>query len=216
MSEAAIAPAVADSGLPVLRFRLPGRWWPVPLHDAAGARASIRELVREQVGRADELAGLREALARRTLAALDQAIAGAGQSMHLALEIVPGVPLPASFTVFLLDPVLAPAVGTDPSRVVQVMERAVVEGRMPGFETRTRFTAHRSEVLRVHRVREAEVQEGGADGARLLLIDYWVTVPGTKRMVLVSCSSALVELQHELLGFFDAVIRASYWAEPSA
>jgi hypothetical protein len=203
-------PGAAPERLPELRFRLPGRWWPVPLRDTEGARSSIRSLVREQVGVADEHAGLRDALARRILGTLESAIAGSGQSMYLALEIVKGAPLPATLTVFLLDTPLAPSVGTAPDRVIDVMERALVGSMTPGLDARLRFKTRESEALRAHRI----VESTGDDSARTLVVDYWVSVPQTKRVVLASFSTGLVELQDELLGFFDAIVKASYWRHP--
>ncbi len=53
----------ADASLPRLIFRLPGTWWPVPLDDRERARASIKGLVRRQVGISDDRARLRDELA---------------------------------------------------------------------------------------------------------------------------------------------------------
>jgi len=55
----------SDSGLPRWRFRLAGKWFSSGLHDDAARRPLIKDLVEEQVGRAEENATLRALMRRR-------------------------------------------------------------------------------------------------------------------------------------------------------
>lgn len=208
------AAAASDAeSLPELVLRLPGRWWQVPLHDQAEARTSLRGLVREQLGAADERARLRDALTRRMLESLEAAISGGGQSMHVALDIVPRIPLPATVTVSLVERPLAPSVGTASERVLEVLDRGLVAAEVEGLESRFRVAAPGGEAIRVHRVLAPTVEDDEEVTPRTLIADYWLAVPGTKRVVVVSCSTALAELQDEMLGLFDAIVVASRWRD---
>lgn len=200
--------------LPELRFRLPGRWWQVPLSDAAAAREGIRALVREQLGRADDQASLREALSRRMLAALQDAIAGNGLSLQIALSIVDDVPLPVTMAVLLPDIGMTPSIGTSPAAVIGVLEQTMRTGGR--LDSVSRFSIRESEVLRSHRIASAASDpRPDSPESQVLLADYWVTVPGTKRVLLITFSSSLVDIADVMLEFFDSILAASYWhAEP--
>lgn len=208
---AGLAPATPPEPLPELRFRLPGKWWQVPLGDEARAKASIRDLVREQIGISDELAGLRHAMGRRLIAGLEGAIAGDGLAMQIALRIVPGVPLPAFFTVALPSIGMTPSIGTSPSAVIGVLERALTAGTRLDPGTTSRFTIRESAVLRSHRIHRDEVDVAPP----ALIADYWVTVPKSKRVLLITFSTGLVDIADEMLGLFDSILAASYWTRPS-
>lgn len=196
--------------LPTLRFRLPGSWWQVPLHDEAEAEASIRRLVDSQVGRGDEHATLRRELRDELLDSARTAIGGNGQSMQIALDIIETLPLSASFTVFLPEVGMTPALGTEPSAVLSVLEKGLAASDPSGFATASRSATPESAVLRIHRQRLVP-----ADGERpeqaALSVEYWITVPGTKRVVLVAFSTAFVELEDVMLQLFDSIIALSYW-----
>jgi len=196
--------------LPELRFRLPGQWWQIPLHGREEARDSIKKLVSRQVGTADDKAKLRDQLRRQLLQAVEVAIEGNGQSMQVALDVVEEFPIPVSFTVFLPQLQLTPSVGTEGASVISLLQRgleAVASGRL---ETAHRFTAHDSEVLRVHRQHLIR-GEDGEEGLPALAADYWLSIPETKRVVLVNFSTALTGIDEVMLTFFDSIVRASYW-----
>jgi len=201
------APARAAEPLPELRFRLPGKWWQVPLKDHDTAKASIRDMVRDQVGTSDEHANLRAGLSRRLLTSLEAAIAGDGLAMHIALRILPGIPIPASFTVALPSIGMTPAIGTSPAAVIGVLEKTLMTGEKLD-ETAHRFSIRESEVLRSHRIRISDEADAAPP---TLLADYWVTVPRTKRVLLISFSTGLVDITDEMLGLFDSILAASYW-----
>jgi hypothetical protein len=199
--------------LPTLRFRLPGQWSQIPLHERAEARTAIERLVELQVGKADQYATLRRDIRSRLLAALEAAIDGSGQSMHVALNVVPEVPISASFTVFLPAVALTPALGTTSTAVMDVFERGLATAA--DMETAQKFGIAGSEVLRVHRETVADFDDEHRD-IRSLVVDYWLTVPGTKRIVLVSFSTLFSELAEVMITFFDSILRASYWEMPAA
>jgi hypothetical protein len=64
-------------------------------------------------------------------------------------------------------------------------------------------------------VRTIDVGSGDDTGTmETLVVDYWAAVPGTKRVMLVSFSTSMAELQEQLLQFFDAIMRAARWEQP--
>ncbi|MFF3065539.1 hypothetical protein ACFVQ3_13350 [Oerskovia sp. NPDC057915] len=196
--------------LPQLRLRLPGSWWQVPLHDRAEARASVRRLVAAQVGPADDRASVRIELERRVLAALDDAIGGEGQAFHVALSIVPGVPLPVTAMVSLPAQQLTPAIGTSATATMAILERGLADVTEGGADSLHRFTAGASEVAR--RTRRHVVADPDSDETLpTVAVEYWMTVPGTKRFVLVSFSAPAGELEEPLTGLFDQIVRVSSW-----
>ena len=198
--------------VPQLRFRLPGKWWQVPLTDLDEARASIRRLVDRAVGNRDDRASDRDRMRKQLTTAAEKAVSGRGTAMHIALEIVEGLPIPASFTVFQPDLRLSPAVGTDGPAVIGILQQGLEQRADFNPETAYRFTAHRSEVLRQHRTEVTRAEAETVQELPALIVDYWMTVPGAKRVVLVSFSTALSGIDEIMLGFFDSVIGASYWS----
>lgn len=203
------------SALPTLRLRLPGQWWQIPLHDRDEARESIRRLVSRQLGSADVHAQAREDLRRHLLAALEQSIAGDGQSFHVALEIVPDIPVPVAISVAMPQQAITPAVGTSPAAVMEILERGLELAAPETWATAQRFESRGSSVLRLHRRQSVETldTDGENPGKPVdgLAADYWMTVPGTKRFVLVACSTAFGPLEQIMLTFFDSIVRAAYW-----
>ncbi|GGH42937.1 hypothetical protein [Microbacterium album] len=221
------AAVTSASPLPELRLRLPGAWWQIPLHDRETAREAIRGLVRRQLP-GDALAPVRIAAERRLLAGLEQPIGGDALALHVALQVIPGTPLPLSAFVVQPERRLSPAIGTAPAATMAVLERALESGA-PG--ELHRFRTAESEVARRVRRERVPAPLGGpvsADalahaGARpedvpetvdTLAVEYYLTVPGTKGFLLVVFTAPLGALQDTLVGFFDALIRVAYWHRP--
>ncbi len=65
-------------------------------------------------------------------------------------------------------------------------------------------------MLRLHRRFPVEGRQG-EEPLDALAADYWMTIPGTKRFMLVSCSTAYGPLEATMLGFFDSIVRAAFW-----
>lgn len=204
--------------LPELRFRLPGDWWAVDLHERDAAVASAHRLARHRIGPQDDRVLLRERVTRELTEAIDAAIRAGGQSMFIAINILDGVPLPISFGVYLPEVGMTPAIGTDPDRVLDILEQGVqhvatAEHADPGDPAdRVRIALPETKATRIHRVRAIDVGSGEDAGTlETLIVDYWVAVPGTKRVMLVSFTTSMAALQEQLLQFFDAIMRAARW-----
>lgn len=208
-----IAPA-----LPTLRFRLPGDWWLIPLADREAAVASATRLIRQRIGTQDDRATLRARLSRDLAAAIDEAIAGNGQSMLIAVQIVETVPIPISITVYLPDVSMSPAIGTSADRVLDILEQGLEGLDVPeigDLGELERVALKGTTALRSVRTRQIEVGTGDDRGLMdVLVVDYWVAVPGTKRVVLANFSTSYAELREQMLVFFDAIMRAAYFEGP--
>jgi hypothetical protein len=211
------AHGVVAEPLPELRFRLPGTWAQIPLRNEVAAKEAVKALVAKQIGTSDEAATVRDALRRQLMTALTEAIAGNGQSMQIALEIVEGFPLPVSFTVFLPEQAMTPAIGTDAESVMLVLEQGLRSRDDIDEETMERFSTAESEVVRTSRTQVVPTEEGVED-LTVLLVDYWMTIPGTKRFILINFHTALVEAAAELTVLFDSIVKAAYWyaSQPEA
>ncbi|MCU1513753.1 MAG: hypothetical protein JWO10_843 [Microbacteriaceae bacterium] len=199
--------------LPTIRFRLPGQWFQIPLHSRDEARTAIERVVLQQVGAADDRATLRRELRGRLFSALEAAIDGDGQSMQIALNIVPEVPISASFSVFLPQVTLTPSIGTSPTAVMDLFERGLATAT--DMTTAKRFSTPDSAVLRLHRREMAKVDDKHED-LPSLMVDYWVTIPGFKRVVLLSFATVFSELEEVMLQFFDSIVGVTYWSQPEA
>ena len=63
------------------------------------------------------------------------------------------------------------------------------------------------------RLTESVVAEGLEDvPIRSFSADYWRTVPGSKRLVLVTVTSPLADIPHTLLRLADAIVAGSRYA----
>lgn len=204
--------------LPELRLRLPGKWWQVPLHDEVEARASIRQLVERQVGRADDRAALRNELRTQFFAALESAIKADGQAMHLALDFVEGEPMSASVTVFLPPIGMTPAIGTSGKAVIDLLEQGLRQTPGQELEGLVHFDTAESRVLRTQKRVLANVVDAEGERAELetLVAEYWMSIPGTKRVILLVFTTIFVALEEVMLDFFDSIVRVAYWERPKA
>lgn len=214
---------MADAAtLPELRFRLPGDWWTTDLTDRDAAVASAHRLVRHRIGPQDDRVLLRQRVIGDFTRAIDAAIEAKGLGMFMAISIAEGTPLPITFTVHAPDVSLSPAIGTKPEAVLEVLEQGI-EALAAGAHTdpgdpadRVRVDLPETQATRLHRVRVLDVGTDADPGSlETLIVDYWVAVPGSKRIVLVSFSTSMAQLQEFLLPFFDAIMRAAIWTHPS-
>ncbi|WP_168626569.1 MULTISPECIES: hypothetical protein [unclassified Cryobacterium] len=196
--------------MPTLRFRLPGDWWATSLLDREAAIAAATRLIRHRIGTTDDRSALRARLRREFTAAIDEAIAGNGQSMFLAIQLVDGLPLPITITVYLLDVELVPAVGTRGDRVLGILRQGLEGSADTGDLTALELAG--TSALRRDRIRATAVGSGDDSGSLdVLIVDYWLAVPDTKRVVLVNFSTSMAGLREHLLPFFDALMRVAYW-----
>lgn len=194
-----------------LELTLPGQWFCVPL-GAADLSEHLRGFARELLGNHDRNANARALLHRRILHGAQQAAGAKAEQLYLGVALTDEVPLPGTITVY-------PAIAMATTREVDaksVMDAAIPllvraetepEGGepVPSAEDRV-FTVADRMVLRRPRIR---IDADNPEAPPALLIDYWVTVPGSNRVQLVHVS--LPEAVHTELytTLFDEIVFAS-------
>ncbi|MCH1884144.1 hypothetical protein [Agrococcus sp. ARC_14] len=203
-----------------LALALPGRWFTVPI-GSPDARQRIRELAQELHGGADDRAGIRIALRRRIEAALERAEAGRAEQLHLgiSLEGIPtdgvghgaDVPMPAVASVYQGVPV-STAESTAPDAVMAALVPLVLRAAhepfggsaIPGDDDRV-FRAGASRILR-----RPSIRDPGEEGTLpSLAADYWLTVPGERRAVLLHLDVPLLAPTELLLALCDGIALAA-------
>jgi len=205
-----------EVSLPRWRFRLAGKWFSIELNDDAARRRSIKDLVEEQVGKAEENATLRALMRRRVETGAVAARDAQAQGMFIATEVSPGLAMPVTLTVYApSDLHMSPAVGTAPETVISMLEKSFVTLEMEGNDTATRLSLGQAEVLRLHRYASPPPDEHAPETVRNLIVDYWCTVPGSKRVVLANFFTPLSDITNVMLEYFDGVVRASYFEAES-
>lgn len=209
--------AESQQTLPRLVLRLPGTWVQLDPSRPEITDKRIRAFVELSMGRADELAQARADLRRSMGLMLERADGPAAlESTFLCHEVEPGVPTPIAVSVF------APA-ALHISPVVGTAARDVMDGFLAAMEAMgdgedwVRRPCVDGESARRWRVTETVLAEGLEDApVRSFGADYWRTVPGTKRLVLVTVTSPLADIPETMLRLADAIVAGSRFAAPEA
>ncbi|QNE47951.1 hypothetical protein F1C58_14295 [Glaciihabitans sp. INWT7] len=198
-----------------LRLRFPGAWREIPLRDAAVTAEAVRRLVVESIGRADDRARLRAEVRERLLSAASAARAANADRFVIALEAVTGLPIPAFLGVYTPGLDVSAATSAAAAEVMSVVITAL--GALPGEDGSERYSTGESEVLVTSRedVVVPEMPPGvdiDPDEVRNLLIDFWMTVPGERRVVLLSSSSPAIDLREPLFNLYRAIVSTAEWS----
>ncbi len=139
--------------------------------------------------------------------------AAALESTFLCHEIAPGSPTPIAVSVFSPAEIhLSPAVGTRSGTVIETFLAAMeVLGDAADW---TRIDCADGEAARRWRITETVVAEGAEDlPLRSFVADYWRTVPGSKRLVLVTVTSPLADIPLTLIHLADAIVAGSRFVD---
>lgn len=177
---------------------LPSSWWSVPLATPQGRRKGIAALVEEQVGRADQHAGLRADLRRHLEQAADDAAAAGGRILAVSLMRAGGVPVPATLTVYRV-----PGAGLLERGVAEMHDvLAADDGAADALEL---AEGPSGAVLRRVTRRPGAASVGG-QGVELLLADYWVDPGDGRGPLCLSFSTPLVGQAPAMLELFDVIV----------
>ncbi|MET0989246.1 MAG: hypothetical protein ABWY54_01225 [Glaciihabitans sp.] len=200
------------SGAP--RFALPGTWGRINLASSATVQSSIRKVVEHAIGRDDRLATVRAEMRSRFLEAATVARDHDATDFHIALELAPGIPLPAWVSVFVPD--------IDATDFQALGLTDLKEALNFGLSTAQNDVATSQTVVektRVHAVRQAfrTVQPATDEAPELELLraDYWLAAPNPNRLALLSFTTGYVQFETEMLELFDAVISTVRWPVPA-
>ncbi|MFJ6651598.1 hypothetical protein ACIQLJ_02240 [Microbacterium sp. NPDC091313] len=211
------ASGLADAvGTPQLSFQLPGRWLALDPRSPY-AEGEIERVVREVVGVADDAALARRRLRESLGRAADAARRADAHGFFACLEIAPEIRVPASVTVHAPTGMrMTPAVGTSADAVLATLRASFAELSVDGIDTATRLDGPRASMLRLERLSEEVVEEGGETATVTRLeVEYWFAVPGSKQVVLALFVSPLGELRNALRNLFDSIALAA-WFGPEA
>ncbi len=201
---------------PPLRFRLLGSWHAVLLNELE-SRDLVSEFVASVVGKRDIDATLRARMRQDLTTAIATAQAGHARAMFIATEVVPGLPMPVTLTVYSPPRMhMSPAVGTSPETVMAVLKKSFAATGMAHLGTARESSIPGSRILRLHHVDDHDLPEQPELHTRTLTADYWYTVPGSKQVVVATFSTPMGDIPNLMLDYFDAVVRASYWDERQA
>jgi len=199
-----------SSSAPRLTLRLPGTWLQLDPSRPELTSTRIHAFVEDSIGRSDQLAsaraGLRDALHAMLDGVEEQA---AHESTFLCHEIAPGVSAPIAVSVFAPAEVrMSPVMGTDPGDVIAGFLKAM-EALDHATEWR-RLACADGYAARRWRVAAREVTPALADHAlNTFAAEYWRTVPGSKRLMLVTVTSPLADIPQTMLRLADAIVAGS-------
>lgn len=196
---------------PPLRFRLIGSWRPVLLNELDSATL-ISEFVASVVGKRDIDATVRARMRHDLTDAIAAARSRDAQAMFIATEIMPGLPMPVTLTVYSPpDMRMSPAVGTSPAAVMTALRASFEHIDMAHLDTARPSAIAGSEIVRLHHLDDHDLPEQEGLHTRTLTADYWYTVPQSKQLVIATFSTPLGDIPNVMLDYFDALVAASYW-----
>ncbi|WP_411700777.1 hypothetical protein [Conyzicola sp.] len=196
------------------RFALPGTWGRINLASPATTQTSIRKVVEHAIGRDDRLATVRAEMRSRFLEAATVAREHDATDFHIALELAPGIPMPAWVSVFVpdIDATDFQALGLTDLKEALNFGLATAQSDVATSQTTVPQT-------RVHAVRQAfrTVQAATEEAPELELLraDYWLAAPNPNRLALLSFTTGYVQFESEMLELFDAVISTVRWPAPA-
>jgi hypothetical protein len=195
---------------------LPGSWWTVDLADRAGDERSIRRMAERLLGTHDRLARQRAELRAHMTELVEKAREGGAANLYIALEFSPGVGLPLSLSVFWPPEIVIGSVPSTPSTVIELV-RASLDSldSAPSYESGDVEELGTSSAWRRWRIVTSPA-DGDMPEIATLLVDYWVAVPGTQRVVLLTFSTPLVDEREALLEMFRIIVGLIRWTDATA
>lgn len=178
----------------------PGTWLALPFTDDDDQlRARIKRTVTARVGRDDRLARQRRTAVDDLLVTAQQARSSGADAMYLAMEILPGVPFPAS--VVTIDDRWPEASGATPRRD----PAAALAAGFPNAE----IVQHRmGPVARVTETGTATIGETSTPSARA---QYWIPYPDADRLLIVTLSAPMAADPDLWLTLFDSIVDSLTW-----
>jgi len=196
------------------RFALPGSWGRINLATDRTTQSSIRKVVEHAIGRDDNLATLRADLRKQFASAAEIARANSAVDFHIALELAPGVPLPAWLGVFLpdIDSTDFAALGLTELQTALGTGLALTDGE-EAVGTKALSVGKIKAVRQAfHRIRPATDDEPALE---LLQVDYWLAAAAPNRLALLTFTTNYVDFEDQMLELFDAVISTVRWPAPA-
>lgn len=213
----------AVGGRPSVDFMLPGRWWHIALGETEDVAAQVRAMTRSVVGSQDDRARLRRELAQEVSRAASAAAQAHATDFYFAVEVIPGVPIPAFLAIYwpqlpaglslLLGPAAASSALAASLRTAQPDAEVVDLGgdEVGVVRSVTTIATSLEAALEAHDGTEAR---GPGDG-RDVVVSYWALRSDAPRPLLLSFTSPLASMKGELVELFDAIVGTVTWTEPT-
>ncbi|MCU1423419.1 MAG: hypothetical protein JWN36_3070 [Microbacteriaceae bacterium] len=180
---------------------LPGTWASIPMDDDEAMERRIKALVVEQVGRNDRFAKTRREVREQLTDVARKAKQNGAISFVMSLEIMPGVPFPASI-------MIAEAAWPDE------MDGTGVEGA----EARLRFLRPDAEILELHvgpvaRIAEVTEMAIGDTTTPQVQAQYWVTAADAERVFRIFADVPMAEQPDLYLELLDSIVDSMLWIQ---
>ena len=185
-----------------LTIVFPGTWVMIPLHDDEAAARRIQRLVADRVGRADRLARVRRTAKTELERLVSLANDSAAFALALSLEILPGVPFPASLVLSREEWPTRPEATDEPG--------AHLARCFPGDEA---LELSIGPVRRRSAVRQTTYEE---ESAPELVADYRFPTPGGERLIHARINAPMATAPDLYLELFDAMIDSISFRSPVA
>jgi hypothetical protein len=192
---------VADGRFSII---LPGTWAPIPLTDDEAIASRVRALVMKQIGRNDRLARTRRELREQLTDTAIQAKANGAISFALSLEILPGIPFPASLLI---------AEDTWPLGDEE-LDFDDLAGRLRNARPNADILDFVSGP--VARVAERGVMQLGESTTPKVEAQYWVAGDGGSRLFRVFVDAPMADAPELYLELFDAIVDSMIWIADDA
>jgi len=202
-----------EASAPGVQIVLPGSWWNIPVHDEEASARAIRALANKVTNRMDEFARVRGDLRSELTALADKAREGGTEQLFLALEIVPGAVLPMSLAVFWPDLDLLGSRPSDPQSVIDMVRQSLAS--LPDSdEYGDDEVAVLGDTTTYRRCTTIEhPADGDVEAYETLVVDYWIAVPNTQRVALLTFSTNIAGERELLLQLFRVMVESLRWDE---
>ncbi|GGE82008.1 hypothetical protein [Mycetocola zhadangensis] len=182
-----------------LSLILPGSWAVVPLTDRDAAQARITALIKKQMGKNDRLASVRRELKTSLVQAAEEAITFGAVGLAISLEILPGVPFPASL---IIIPVNWPSAFENDDSTQTERLLATYPGATLIDEESDRPIVRRHEVVTTTYETETSTD---------LRINYWLPAGDGSRLARVHIKAPMAHTPALWLELFDAIVGSLGW-----
>jgi len=190
---------------------LPGRWWHVPLETAGTVESSVKAMAREIVGAQDDRAGLRAQIRERVSRAAEKATRAGGTDFYFAIEVVPGVPVPATLTVAWV-PSSSPALAAvDQEAAAQELMSTL--GSQDAESVLEMWDDREHTVVRSVRRRVKVAEEEGLDDQPQLAATYWLLRATSSSNMVLDFRTPMAEVADAAVTLFDAIVGSVSWPE---
>lgn len=187
-----------------LSLILPGSWALIPLTNADVAQARITALIKKQIGKNDRLAHVRRELKTSLIQSAEEAIALGAVGLAISLEILPGVPFPASL---LILPVAWPASLENDDRPDAERLLAAYPGASLLEEETDRPIVRRHEIVKTTYDTESSTD---------LRVNYWLPVGDGSQLARIYVKAPMVHAPPLWLELFDTIVGSLGWLNNTA